>query len=204
MHTSNDFRMASAVAPAPVTTATPKNLSILYLGRASGSSRHRALSLNRFGHRVEILDPRRFLPCNRISNYWIHHTGAWGFGKHVRLGVLKTIKSKRFDLVWVDAGDVVSPQLMYDLKSQAEFVVNYNMDDPYGTRDANKWRLYLKSVPLYDLVVVVRDCNVRAARNAGARKIIRVHMSSDEVAHAPRVIEPRDKFKWKSDVAFIG
>ena len=180
------------------------NLSILYLGCNSGTSRHRALSLSRLGHKVQIVDPYSFLPSGRLTDYWTHHTGAYGLERFLRARVLAAIQSVEFDLVWVDAGNLIGPELVCDLKQRATFILNYNVDDPYGARDGNKWRLYLRSVPFYDLVVVVRDCNVTEAYKAGATNVLRVHRSSDEVAHAPRILSPADRAKWESDVAFVG
>jgi spore maturation protein CgeB len=180
------------------------SLSILHIGCDSGTSRHRALCLSRLGHRVQIVDPHSFLPSGRLMGYWIHRTGALGLGKFIRSRILEAIQSAEFDLVWVDSGDVLSPELVRDLKQWARFVINYNVDDPYGPRDGDKWRLYLRSVPFYDLVVVVRDCNVAEAHKLGAVDVLRVHRSSDEVAHAPRKLSPSDREKWGSEVAFIG
>jgi hypothetical protein len=137
-------------------------------------------------------------------DYWVHYTGALGLGRFIRSRVLETIRSAKFDLVWVNAGELISPELVRDLKHQATFVLTFNNDDPFGTRDNHKWRLYLRSVPYYDLVVVLRDCNVAEAYSRGATDVLRVYMSSDEVAHAPRKLSPPDRAKWASDVAFIG
>src|SRR5579863_2464283 len=181
-----------------------EKLSILYLGTHSGTSRHRALSLRRLGHQVQVLDPYGFLPAGWPLNYWHHHTGALGFGELIRIRVLNAIRKLEFDLVWVDGGDVISPALVCALKRHARFVINYNVDDPYGTRDSNKWRLYLRSVPHYDLIAVVRDCNIAEAYQAGAKAVLRVDRSSDEVAHAPRKVSSAELVKWGSEVAFLG
>jgi len=185
--------MTSASAVQPLSTHTTSNLSILYLGCNAGTSRHRALSLSRLGHKVQIVDPYSFLPSGRLTDYWIFHAGAYGLGKCIRDRVLAKIGSAQFDLVWVDAGSLVGAELVRDLKRQATFVLNYNVDDPFGTRDGLKWRLYLRSVPSYDLVAVVRDCNVAEAYMRGATDVLRVHRSSDEVAHAPRRLSPVPK-----------
>jgi spore maturation protein CgeB len=183
---------------------TSKCLSILYLGIDSGTSRHRALSLRRLGHKVRHLNPHSFLPPGRITDFWNHHTGALGLGKFVRARVLNSIRNMEFDLAWVDAGNLICPELVQDLKRQARFVINYNVDDPYGTRDSNKWRIYLRSVPYYDRLVVLRECNVVEAYQAGATAVMRVYMSSDEVAHAPRKVTVADRAKWSSELAFVG
>jgi spore maturation protein CgeB len=185
-------------------SASMEKLSILYLGTDSGTSRHRARSLTRLRHKVQVLDPYSFLPAGWMIDYWNHHTGALGSGTLVRTRVLGAIRNLKFDLVWVDGGDVISPELVCALKRQARFVINYNLDDPYGARDSKKWRLYLRSVSHYDLIVVVRNCNLAEAYQAGAKAVLRVDRSSDELAHAPRKVSAADQVKWGSEVAFLG
>jgi spore maturation protein CgeB len=178
--------------------------SVLYIGRNDGTSRHRILSLGRLGHKVQILDPHSVLPSGRFIEYWKYHTGAYGLEEFIRARVLKALRSEKFDLVWVDAGDLICAELVRDLKRQAPYILNYNVDDPFGGRDKYKWRLYLRSVPYYDLVVVVRDCNVAEAHKLGAEDVLRVHRSADEVAHSPRILSRGERAKWGSEVAFIG
>ena len=115
-------------------SATMEKLSILYLGTDSGTSRHRARSLIRLRHKVKVLDPYSFLPAGWMMNYWNHHTGALGSGTLVRTRVLEAIQKLKFNLVWVDGGDVICPELVFALKRQARFVINYNLDDPYVER----------------------------------------------------------------------
>lgn len=178
--------------------------SILFVGTNSGTSRHRALALERLGHTVTLIEPRPFLPKNRIADYWIFHTGALLCDAAITRGVLSSIPRKEFDLVWVESGDLISRSLVKELKNRFGKVVNYCIDDPYGGRDGSKWRHYLAALPLYDLVVVMRECNVEEAYRAGARDVLRVYMTADEVAHAPRVVSRQDYLKWASDVVFIG
>jgi hypothetical protein len=83
-------------------------------------------------------------------------------------------------------------------------ILNYNIDDPFGTRDGFKFHQYRRSVPYYDLLVVVRECNIAEAWKAGAHDVMQVLRSADEVAHAPRELSPDDLDSWKSDIAFIG
>jgi spore maturation protein CgeB len=109
-----------------------------------------------------------------------------------------------FDVVWVDSGGLVSRQLVEDLKRVAKRVLNYNVDDPYGNRDANYWLQYRDAVRAYDLVAVVRKENVEEARSLGARKVLMVYRSADEVAHAPIQLSESERANWTSDVLFVG
>lgn len=179
-------------------------LSILYVGPNTGTSRHRTLALLRMGHVVSIVDPFASLPGNRFCRLWTWRTGGLFMESLIRRRVLGNIPDRRFDLVLVDGGELVGPSLVHELKRRSGAVANYNVDDPYGVRDGRRWRLYRKSVPLYNLVVVVRDCNVSEAVARGAHDVLRVHRSADEVAHAPRRVNEEERRRWASDVLFVG
>jgi hypothetical protein len=52
--------------------------------------------------------------------------------------------------------------------------------------------------------VFVRLENVLEAKLLGARRILRVFMSADEVSHAPRPLSIEDHRVWDSEVLFLG
>ncbi|MCS3861658.1 spore maturation protein CgeB [Salinibacter ruber] len=109
-----------------------------------------------------------------------------------------------FDLVHVDEVAVVGPSLVRALKKKFGRVSCYVIDDPFGGRDGPKWRLFLKAVPEYDLITVVREPNVEEVYEHGAQNVLRVFRSVDEVAHAPKDLSDDEKERWSSEVAFIG
>ena len=94
--------------------------------------------------------------------------------------------------------------MVLDLQKQAGKVINYNVDDPYGRRDANSWMQYRQAVCAYDMMVVVREENIREAEQLRAKKVLHVFRSADEVAHAPRILTEEEKAKWGSEVLFAG
>lgn len=183
---------------------SPEKLSILYIGPESGTSLHRAVALRRLGHEVFVLDPWKALPRSKYAGAWLHHTGALFLGRYMARRIEAMIPDQKFDLTWVDGGGLVGPSLVESLKKRSIPVLNYNLDDPYGTRDGKKWRHYLRAVSHYDLVVVVRECNVAEARSLHAKDVMLVDRSADEVAHAPRVLTEEDLRNWSSEVAFVG
>jgi spore maturation protein CgeB len=181
-----------------------RRANILYVGADSGTSRHRAQALRRLGNEVFVVDPSRLLPNRWLAEQWTWKTGALFIEDFIRRSVLDRIPRKDFDFAYVNGGELVGPALVRSLRERCEIVVNYNNDDPYGPRDGKRWRLYLQAISFYDLVVVVRECNVAEAFAAGARDVLRVYMSADEVAHAPRKPSNAECRKWSTDVAFIG
>lgn len=179
-------------------------ISILYIGRDSGTSSHRIGALQRLGHEVHVINPVEFLKVNRLLSAWSWKTGALFLESLVGRWILSRVPAKRFDLVYVDAGELVGPSLIREFKARYGPVINYNIDDPFGRRDGRRFRLYLKAVPAYDLMVVVRECNIAEAQSRGARDVLLVHRSADEVAHAPRPISEEDRKKWSAEVGFVG
>lgn len=113
-------------------------------------------------------------------------------------------KSENYDLIWVNSGELIGSKSVLYLKSFNVPVVLYNNDDPTGGRDGNRFKTLLKALQLYDMCVVMRHQNVKEFYKIGAKKVLRLHMSYDEIIHKPydRLVEIPSKFK--SDVVFIG
>ncbi|MNS01983.1 hypothetical protein D3C72_332760 [compost metagenome] len=181
-------------------------MRILYIGDASprSTSLQRANALKRMGHDVTVLAIKEALPEHRIISSWNVRTGFRFTSAVYADYILKSAQQCEVDLVWINHGAECSAQVVKELKRRFGRIINYNTDDPFGSRDLNKWRLYRDALPHYDLTVVVRPINVSEARALGASEVMRVWMTADEVAHAPRVLGPEDVERYQSQVLFIG
>jgi len=82
--------------------------------------------------------------------------------------------------------------------------VVFNVDDPFGFRDRLTWLLYKKTVKEYDLTVVVREPNVDEAKRFGAKDVLKVWRSGDEVAHRRNELTEEEIHKYSTDVLFLG
>ena len=181
-----------------------KSLKILYLGSCSGTCLDRANALRRLGHDVEHIDLRLLLP----KSVWVDRL-TWRFGGDIlsplfmpRLNDI--LKDKTFNFCWIDGGEWINPKGLSTLRQYTQKIVNYCIDDPLGYRDGARYKAYRKSLSSYDLCVVMRDKNVNEAITFGAKNVIRVFMSADEIAHRPRTITQEDFKKWSSEVLFLG
>jgi hypothetical protein len=182
-----------------------RSMKVLYLGAETGTSGHRLNALLRLGHDVQVVDPWICSPKVPLSGVWRRYLGSVGLASLVRKRILERLNGlASFDIVWVDSGGLVSRELVQDLKRVGRRVLNYNVDDPYGPRDINLWYQYRRAVRAYDLVVVVRKENVDEANSLGARKVLRVYRSADEVAHAPLPLSEEERAKWATEVLFVG
>lgn len=179
---------------------------ILYLGDGSpsGNSHARAEALRRLGHTVELVDPAT--PIRRLPGLGGFST-RFGFHLFHPLLTRHLFRSTRLlkpDLVWINEGAHVPPVFVKSLADQQLPVVYYSTDDPYGQRDGRKWDFLKKSAPYALLHVVVREENVKEARQAGFREVLRVFRSYDPVLHAPLELSDQDQREWSSEVSFIG
>ncbi len=156
------------------------------------------------GHTVTQVDPASFIPANPLLRKVNWELGGVLSQKSVANGVMASVRDTPFDLVWVDSGRYVGPALVQALQQRGSPVINYNVDDPFGKRDRFSWRLYLNTVSAYDVVAVVRTENISEARERGAKKVVHVYRSADEVAHAPRTLNQEDHARWDSEVCFVG
>jgi len=183
-------------------------LRILYVGESKGTSLNRANALKSDGHDVCIVDPFDALPRHglraTLSMRVLYELGGELFDSHVRRKLLGELGGQHFDLAWVNGGELLGPATIRALRSFAPKVVNYNNDDPFGTRDKRRFTLYRRAVPEYDLLAVLRDSNVAEAREAGARKVLRVPFSASDEGQCAQQLSERERDQWASDVVFVG
>ena len=177
---------------------------ILYLGPISGTCLDRAHAVRRLGHEVEHIDLRLMLP----NTAWVDRV-IWRLGGNLLAPLLmrrlrNELKGKKYDLCWVDGGELVTPRLISLLRQNAQKIISYSIDDPLGPRDGLRFRAFRQSLPFYNLNVVVRDENVDEAFMLGACNVLRVYRSADEISHAPRSLTESDHKEWDSEVLFLG
>ena len=150
------------------------------------------------------MDETRLLPKGRLRGKFDYETGNIFAQELVASRVLAAVEGEPFDFVWVDHGRGVGRGLVEEMKRRWGPVVNYNADDPYGSRDRYAWLTYRKALPAYSLVVVVREPNVAEAKMLGAPRVERIYRLADEVAHAPRVLTDAQRAEFGAEVAFVG
>jgi spore maturation protein CgeB len=178
-------------------------LHVLFLGSDGGNALKRAQALKRLGHEVMAIDPYSLFPFKNFIGKLIYYAGASLIESYLKKRIGPIIQNRNFDVSFVDNGELIGRNILGILRKVSPCIINYNNDDPFGTRDKKKWRLYLEAVPYYDLLAVVRPVNVSEAYNRGAKKVLQVFMAVDEL-DGPRAITPQDRVRFSHEVLFIG
>ena len=178
--------------------------------KPNSTSRHRADALTRLGHKTIIMNP--YLFCNR----WLENKIIGGI--HYRSGykllqnkigkwtdiVIQEYAHNPPDLVWINSGELLGHAAITKLRQLNCPIILYMNDDPIGGRDGNRFDSLLNALPSYDLCVVVRNLNISEFLQFGARKVIRVNMSYDEINHQSIQDITRIPSQFHTDVVFIG
>lgn len=185
-------------------------MKILYLGdnNPSSTSKHRANALQRLGHHVTVINP-----CDefkiQLQNPILGRLHYYSGYKYLQNSVLNWmnalfVNSERFDIVWVNSGELFGIKSVLFLKEYSNYLILYNNDDPTGGRDGGRFKSLIKAIPYYDLCVVMRNQNKEEYYKIGAKKVLRLYMSYDEISHKPLDNRIEISEKFISDVVFIG
>lgn len=185
-------------------------MKILYIGHAAfeSTSRHRADALTRLWHEVVVADPYKALATHlhgHLRGALHYRTGYRFLQRKMKSWLINQLKRPdRFDLAWVDSGELLGVDCMRLLRSAGLMAVLYNHDDPTGKRDGHRFDTLLKSLPFYDVCAVVRHENIEEFARCGAKAVMRVWRSYDEVMHAPYQDLSDVPANYRSEVVFIG
>lgn len=181
---------------------------ILYFGSNSSAStsRHRADALRRLGCEVLVVDPQSLIGRrSRLQSLLDYRTGF----QFVQKKLLHSLRSSEdlcglsVDLLWIDSGEFFGSRIVQWLAGYfACPVLLYNVDDPTGPRDSSRFTNLISSLVYYSLCVFVRQETALEALALGAKHVLAVHRSYDEIAHNPHQITPQQT--PQPIVSFVG
>jgi spore maturation protein CgeB len=185
-------------------------MKILYIGHAApeSTSRHRADALTRLGHEVIVADPYAALATHlhgRLRGALHYRTGYRFLQPTMKRWIVNLLQRVHCcDSAWVDNGELLGADCVHLLRNAGLLTVLFNHDDPTGHRDGRRFDTLLKAIPIYDVCSVVRQENIQEYKSRGAKVVIRVWMSYDEVMHAPYQDTADIPADFRSDIVFIG
>jgi spore maturation protein CgeB len=114
--------------------------------------------------------------------------------------VLAFCGSARADAVWFDKPLYIRAATLRTLKARGLLLVNYVIDNPFGSMNEPGWRILKRTIPLFDLNLVPRQSSIADFRAAGAEDVAFMPLAFDPMAHFPG---PGDAVK-SVPLSFIG
>ncbi len=102
-----------------------------------------------------------------------------------------------YDLVWVDKGVYVSPNIIKGLRGRTKFLIHYTPDPAFTF---HRSRYFFKAIQYYDFCITTKSFEIEAYNESGARKMIYCTQGYDKAIHHPyHTFKEKDK-----DVTFVG
>ncbi|MCU1323290.1 MAG: hypothetical protein JWM43_2939 [Acidobacteriaceae bacterium] len=180
-------------------------MKILYVSQLSpnDSSQYRAWALERLGHSVTSLNLNDYASSNRFVRAAVHRLAAGPGVQRLNRDLLRLAESTRPDILWADKALWLHPQTIDHIRSLGIVTVSYMIDNPFGTRNDDCWRVYLKDIPHFDLHVVQRDANIAHYRERGARDVIKIQTAYEPTLQFPPPATWSDHDRDRG-VSFIG
>lgn len=117
--------------------------------------------------------------------------------------VLQLARQHRVDVVWFDKPLFIRAATLRKLRSMGIVTVDYMIDNPFGPRRDPGFRLYVRTIPEYDLHVQQRDVSIQAYLQRGARRMVKVQTAFEPSVHFPPPDDWSDLDRTR-EVSFIG
>ncbi len=180
-------------------------MKILYATALSlnDSSLYRLWALERLGHQVIPLNAFDYDPAHPILNKISYRLAAGPFVSRLNRDLLQMAEAEKPDLLWTDKLLSMRPSTLDRMREMGIATVSYMIDNPFGPRRDPGWRLYMKTIPHYDLHVVQRDKNILDYPSRGARDVIKIQTPSEPTLHYAPLDGWSDADRDR-DVSFIG
>jgi hypothetical protein len=165
---------------------------------------YRQRSLERLGHTVFPVDIMQY---EGRGNPWMARLRyRLQIGKVVDQmndDVLGLARQHRVDAVWFDKPLFIRAATLRALRAMGIVTIDYMIDNPFGPRRDPGFRLYVRTIPEYDLHVQQRDVSVQDYLQRGARRVVKVQTAFEPSVHFPPPAGWSDAERTR-EVSFIG
>lgn len=180
-------------------------MRIFYIGklREGTTSLARMKTLNDLGHEtvpfdISVFESRASRPVQSVA--WRLYAGP--MVRTINRALQREVKNlKGIDLIWVDKGVWIYPEILQALKeATGARALHYTPDAQFVIQRS---RHFLASIPLYDVFVTTKEWEVDAYKQAGAKRVLLTYQGYDSRFY-PRTVSDQERTQYASDVCFIG
>jgi hypothetical protein len=163
-----------------------ERLRVLYVSSLApdyyGEYRLRALRRLGLGH-VAAVDMGAFTGLSGVPGKLQFRLQAGPDVTHLNRAVLEIAERERANILLCDKVLSLQPATLRKLRQSGVVSVDYVIDNPFGPRRDPGWRLYRRTIPLFDLIGVQRDVSIADYSRKGAREVVRIRTSYEPTVH---------------------
>ncbi len=180
-------------------------LKILYASGLSpnDSSLYRLWALERLGHTVVPLNAFAYQAKSATVQKVLHRMQIGPWVERLNRDLLLAAEREQPDVFWADKLLSLRPETLDQVRAMGIVTVSYMIDNAFGPRRDPGWRLYMRSLPFFDLHATQRDQNVLDYQARGARDVVKIQTAFEPSLHYPPPAEWSDADRDRG-VSFIG
>jgi spore maturation protein CgeB len=180
-------------------------MKILYASGMSpnDSSLYRLWALERLGHTVVPFNSFGYESSNVTLRKIVYRLCIGPGVNRLNPDLLRVAAAEKVDVVWADKLLWMQPKTIQTLRAMGIYTLSYMIDNAFGPRRDPGFRLYMRSIPEYDLHVTQRDKNLSDYREHGARDVIKIQTAYEPTLHFAPPVGWSDADRTR-DVSFIG
>ncbi len=180
-----------------------RSMKVLFIGPKSGNSYLQYLALKKINKKTFLIDDRNILSYKKITEKIFWHISPSIFENLIFKRIISKINSK-YHLIIIKPGHLVGKKLIQELKKKTEKIICMCNDNPFVSRDKNKWKLFHKAAPYYDLIAYQDVSRIYLAKKKGLKNSFLNLPSFDKKTHKKFKISKFEKVKFRNKVIFIG
>lgn len=143
----------------------------------SASGRQRLWAIEQNAEVVHVLAKHQFVPwlpviSSRVAK--LMRKPMW-VRNHRRLGneLIRACDELQPDIIWLEWPREISRETMHRIRqaSPNAYLISFQDDNPWGDRNADRWQweAYFQVVPLFDMHLVKRPCDILNLSELGAK-----------------------------------
>jgi hypothetical protein len=178
-------------------------MKILFLGPNQGNAYIQYLILKKKFKIVDFINPFKAFIFKELSIRIFIRLNPFLFEKRINSFLLKRIR-REYDLIYVKCGELISENLILELKKKTKKIIYFCNDNPFVKRDKKRWKLFLPASKHYDLIIFQDKSRLKYLNKWKIKKNLLLPPPYDPNNHKKMFLTKKEKIKYKNQVIFIG
>jgi spore maturation protein CgeB len=180
-------------------------MKILYIGNSdiNGYSYYQYKIIKNIFKNVTLLDlDKTFGKYNKIANAIAWKISPFFFS-YFFLKYLKKKINIKFDIVYIHNVHWIDKSIFFFLKKFSKKIILYCPDNPFVSRDGNRWAILKPVLKYFDLVIFMQKNRLSHAKKFGIKKSIFIPPTIKFNQFYKNKISILDKKKYSTDIVLI-
>ena len=152
---------------------------------------------------TEFIDPYECFFSRYIIYAIFYHIHPKILEPLINQYILSKIKNF-YDLIIIRNGETIGKNLILRLKKKTNKIIFLCHDNPFVSRDKQRFKLCLAALKYYDLIIFLQSSRIKLSKKYGIKKTLLVLPYYKKETYRPQKITLNEKKKYSNDIIFIG